>query len=274
VAFLTGLTDRFGIECDLDRENEELDPYKLAVGLKRAAEELGVEIFEGTRVLTVDKDNPVRLIGEGFSVRAPRVIVGANGYMPKLGIAADRIFPVHTGAAVTTPMPEEVLSGFPASVHIMTNREMYVWGRKTPGGRLLLGSGAEYYYDNGLHDTGERYLFRALRRFMEDKHPELGDYPFEFAWTGPMGVTGDQEPVIGTEGRDDNIFYCAGYSGLGIAMGTRAGSWLAGMLEGESPPAWLFRDTFRFPGEPLRYVGVNGTINLMNLSLLSMAKHE
>jgi glycine/D-amino acid oxidase-like deaminating enzyme len=156
----------------------------------------------------------------------------------------------------------------------MTNREMYVWGRKVRGRRLLLGSGAEYYYDNGLHDTGGRYLFRALRRFMEKRHPELLDYPFEFAWTGPMGVTGDQEPVIGTTGRDDNIFYCGGYSGLGITMGTRAGLWLAGMLDGEAPPGWLFRDTLAFPGEPLRYIGVNGAINLMNLSLLSMAKHE
>ncbi len=40
------------------------------------------------------------------------------------------------------------------------------------------------------------------------------------------------------------------------------------------PPDWLFRDTFRFPGEPLRYLGVNGVINLMNLSLLRMKKHE
>ncbi len=272
--FAISFIDRLGIECDLDRENEELDPYKYAVGLKAAAERAGVRVYEGTRVVEIDKGNPVRLAGDGFTLQAPRVIVATNGYMPKLGVAAERIFPVHTGVAVTTPMPDEVLSGFPASLHIMTNREMYVWGRKVPGKRMLMGSGAEYYYDNGLCDTSERYVFAALERFMKESHPELTDYPFEYTWTGPMGVTEDQEPVMGTEGKDGNIFYCGGYAGLGIAMGTRAGQWLAGMLEGAAPPDWLFRDTFRFPGEPLRFIGVNSAINLMNLSLLSMKKHE
>ena len=272
--FAIGLIDRLGIECDLHRDNEELDPYKYAVGLKAGAERAGVRVYEGTRVVDLDKGNPVKLAGKGFSLQAPRVVVATNGYMPKLGVAADRIFPVHTGAAVTTPMPEEVLSGFPASLHLMTNREMYAWGRKVPGKRMLMGSGAEYYYDNGLRDTSDRYLFPALRRFMTKAHPVLADYPFEYAWTGPMGVTGDQEPVMGTEGKDGNILYCGGYTGLGIAMGTRAGQWLARMLEGAAPPDWILRDTFRFPGEPLRYIGVNGTINLMNLSLLSMKKHE
>jgi hypothetical protein len=50
---------------------------------------------------------------------------------------------------------------------------------------MLMGSGAEYYYDNGLCDTSERYLFPALARFMKKRHPELTDYPFEYTWTGP-----------------------------------------------------------------------------------------
>ncbi len=252
VGFAIDLIDHLGIECDLHREIEELDPYKYAVGLKAAAGRAGVRVYEGTRVADIDKGNPVRLVGNGCSLKAPRVIVATNGYLPKLGVAAERIFPVHTGVAVTTPMPEEVLSGFPASLHIMTNGEMYVWGRKAPGKRMLMGSGAEYYYDNGLCDTSERYLFAALERFTKKRRPELTDYPFEYTWTGPMGVTGDQEPVMGTEGKEGNIFYCGGYAGLGIAMGTRAGQWLAGMLEGTAPPDWLLRDTFRFPGEPLR----------------------
>ena len=138
----------------------------------------------------------------------------------------------------------------------------------------VIGGGVTGLYDNGLCDTRERYLFAALERFMKKRQPELTDYPFEYTWTGPMGVTGDQEPVMGTEGKEGNIFYCGGYAGVGIAMGTRTGQWLAGMLEGTAPPDWLLRDTFRFPGEPLRYIGVNSVINLMNLSLLRMKKHE
>jgi hypothetical protein len=58
-----------------------------------------------------------------------------------------------------------------------------------------------------------------------------------------------------------------------MAMGVKAGLLLAGMLDGIDPPSWLQRDLLGLPGEPLRYVGVNMFINLMNLSLYSMPKH-
>ncbi len=264
VGYTIDLIDRLGIKCDLDRKNEELDPYKYAVGLKAAAEQAGVQVYENTRVVDVDKGNPARLAGDGFSLKAPHVIVATNGYMPKLGMGAERIFPVHTGVAVTTPMPNEMRS---ALLRIITDPETEIWGREVPGERMLMGSGAEYYYDNGLYDTSHRRLFPALRQYMTSQYSELVDYPYEFTWTGPLGMTGDQEPVIGAVGKDKNILYCGGYSALGLALGTLAGQWLAGMLEGDAPPDWLFRDMLRFPNEPLRYIGVNSAINLMNLGL-------
>lgn len=264
VGYSIGLIDRFGIKCDLDRKNEELDPYKYAVGLKAVAERAGVQVYENSRVVNINKGNPARLAGDGFSLKAPHVIVATNGYMPKLGIGAEYIFPVHTGVAVTTPMPEEKRS---ALLRIITAPESSIWGRDVLGQRMLMGSGAEYYYDNGLFDTSHRRLFPALWRYMISQYPELIDYPYEFAWTGPLGMTKDLAPVIRAEGKDKNIIYCGGYSALGLALGTLVGRWLAGMLDGDIPPDWLFRDLFRFPNEPLRYIGVNSAINLMNLGV-------
>jgi glycine/D-amino acid oxidase-like deaminating enzyme len=264
LAYTIGLIDRFGIACDLDRKNELIDPYKYAVGLKAAAERAGVDIYENTRVRNFDKDNPTSLTGDGFSLKTPRVIVATNGYMPQLGIGAEHIFPVHTGVAVTAPMPSEKRS---ALFKVIADPELGLWGRVAPEQRMLMGAGAEYYYNNGLYDTSHRRLFPALRQYMTSQYSDLIDYPYEFTWTGPLGMTLDQQPVIGLEGKDNNILYCGGFSALGLALGTRAGSWLAGMLNGEDPPAWLFRDMFRFPDEPLRYISVNSAINLMNLGV-------
>ncbi len=273
-AYAAGLIDRFGIACDLDRAHTQVDPYRYAVGLKRAAEGLGAVVCERSRVVSIRDGSTVTVSGRGFSLEAPRLVVAGNGYMPKLGVAADRIFPVHTGAAVTPPLPAEVLDALPDEVFVKTSSEMYMWGRKAPGGRLLVGSGAKYFYDNGLYHDQERFLFAALHRFMVRTYPALRPYPFEHAWTGPMGCTTDQEPVIGRAGDVGNVLYCGGYTGHGLAMGTKAGSFLAGLLDGEPPPAWLLRRPLGLPGEPLRYVGVNMIINLMTLSLYSMAKHD
>ncbi len=274
VAHVMELVDRFGIECDLERQPvTQLDPYRYACGLKKAAEGLGAAVHEGTRVVSIRKGPVVELAGEGFTLRAPNLVVATNGYTPKLGIAAERIFPVHTAAAVTPPLPAEVLRTIPDSIFVHTSAEMYMWGRKTPGMRVLVGAGATYFYDNGLHYSGDRFFFPALHRFMAKTYPQLARTPFEHTWTGPMGATSDQEPIIGTAGENGNIHYGGAYSGHGIAMGTKTGSFLAGLIHGEAPPAWMLRKTIDMPGEPFRYVGVNLVIKMMNLGLYHMPKH-
>jgi gamma-glutamylputrescine oxidase len=275
VARVLDLVDRFGIDCDLERAPvAQLDPYRYAAGLKQAAAGLGAVIHEGTRVASIVPGRPVRIVGDRFALEAPRLAVATNGYTPKLGIAADRIFPVHTAAAVTGPLPAEVLAEIPDSIFVSTSQEMYMWGRKAPGGRVLVGAGARYFYDNGLRHRGDGFLFPAMHRVMAREFPPLAPFPFEHAWTGPMGCTVDQEPILGRTGEDGNIFYGGAYSGHGLAMGTRMGEFLAGAVDGAAVPAWLGRDLTPVPPEPLRYVGVNMTINLMNLGLYSMAKHE
>ncbi len=274
VAHVIEIVDRFGIGCDLERAPAtQLDPYRYAVGLKRAVLGLGAAVHEGSRVRSLEDGDTVTVRGDGFVLRAPKVIVATNGYTPKLGIAASRLFPAHTAAAVTGPLPREILRDIPDSILVMTSGEMYMWGRKAPGGRVLVGAGARYFYDNGLYHKGDGFLFPALHRTMAKAFPALATRPFEHTWTGPMGCTTDQEPIIGRTGRSGNIIYCGGYSGHGIAMGTKAGSFLAGMLQGESPPAWMLRPTQSLPGEPLRYVAINTVINMMNLGMCHMEKH-
>jgi glycine/D-amino acid oxidase-like deaminating enzyme len=274
VDLVMSLVDRFGLSCDLERAPEtQLDPYRYAGGLATAARGLGAAIYEGTRVGAIRHGPKVELAGDGFTLRAERVVVAANGYMPRLGVAADRIVPVHTAAAVTGPLPDDVLRQVPDSIFVNTSPEMYLWGRKAPGGRVLVGGEAVYYYDNGLDHRDDPLLAGALHRCMARNFPSLARYPFEEVWTGPMGSTSDQEPILGTIGEGGNVLYGGAYAGHGIAMGTKNGSFLAGMLDGEAPPAWLLRRTVRFPLEPLRYVAVNLVINMMNLGLFHMPKH-
>ena len=275
VEHVIGIVERHRIECDLERDPEtRLDPYRYAVGLKRAAEGLGAVVHEGSRVRGLEDGSTVTLRGDGFVLRAAKVIVATNGYTPKLGVAGRRLFPAHTAAAVTPPLPPEILADVPESILVMTSGEMYMWGRKAPGGRVLVGAGARYFYDDGLCYKGDRFLFPALHRCLAKEFPALARFPFEHAWTGPMGCTTDQEPIIGTHGESRNIIYCGGYCGHGMAMGTRAGAFLAGMLHGEPPPAWLLRPTQDLPPEPLRYVVINSVINMMNLGLYHMPKRD
>src|SRR5258706_7669879 len=119
VAHVIELVDRFGIGCDLERgPATQLDPYRYAIGLKRAAQGLGAEIHEGTRVLSFEDGPRVTLRGDRFTLRAPKVVVAVNGYMPRLGIARSRLFPAHTAAAGTRPLPPAVLAPLSHHIHV------------------------------------------------------------------------------------------------------------------------------------------------------------
>src|SRR5207249_11988269 len=138
------------IGCDLERAPvTQLDPYRYAIGLKRAAQSLGAAVHEGSPVKTIEDASPAVARGERFVLRAPRLIVATNGYTPKPGIAASRLFPAHTAGAVTGPVPPDEGKADPDSILVMSSRQPDRSGRKPPGRRAPVGVGAEHVDHSG-----------------------------------------------------------------------------------------------------------------------------
>ena len=81
--YLAGRVDRDG--CAL------VDPARLAWGLARAAESLGVQIAEGTRVEDVTVDGGrVRVQTASGTVTAAHVVLATNAFRPLLARCASR----------------------------------------------------------------------------------------------------------------------------------------------------------------------------------------
>ena len=55
--------------------------------------------------------------------------------------------------------------------------------------------------------------------------PLLADYPIEFKWSGLVALTLDYFPHIGQV--EDRVLFAGGYNGIGVAMGTLLGKYLA-----------------------------------------------
>ena len=62
--------------------------------------------------------------------------------------------------------------------------------------------------------------------------PELADVPFEFRWSGLVGMTLDSVPHVGR--LDDRTLYSVGYNGAGVAMSSLMGRYLASLVRGET----------------------------------------
>ena len=82
-----------------------VDPARLAWGLKAAAEQLGVRIYEDTKATALERDGVGVLVTTPLGdVRAARVALGTNAFKPLLRRMRHYIAPVYDYCMVTEPL--------------------------------------------------------------------------------------------------------------------------------------------------------------------------
>jgi glycine/D-amino acid oxidase-like deaminating enzyme len=136
--------------------------------------------------------------------------------------------------------------------------------RKTPDGRVLMGSGSGPIVYGGRLDTSSVSHDRAsaaraeagLRRLL----PALAAVPVAGAWGGAIDVASDRLPYFGTL-PGTRIHFGCGYSGHGVNPAYIGGRCLASLVLGNKD-AWstlplCTRTRPRLPPEPFRYISGN-----------------
>src|SRR5690606_11265541 len=107
-------------------------------GLRDAAARLGARVHERTRVVRVEPGRIETLAGE---VRAERVVVATNAWLPALGPCARQVVPLFARAIVTRPLPVDVARGLGGATRdaVIDARAFFHYHRLTLDHRLLLG---------------------------------------------------------------------------------------------------------------------------------------
>jgi glycine/D-amino acid oxidase-like deaminating enzyme len=202
-----------------------VQPARLVRALRRAALAAGVELYERSRVVSV-QTGEVRT-DEG-SVRAGDVVLATNAWLSGWGPARRRLTPFGSYVVLTEPVPELLEKiGWTGGEAIADGRMFLHYFRTTDDGRVLMGSGSGPIGREGVVDarffTDAPTIARAergLRRLL----PQLAAARVEAAWGGPIDVSSDQLPFFGTQ-PGARIHYGAGYSGNGVGP-----SWLGGKI--------------------------------------------
>lgn len=209
----------------LDKRAGTVNPYAYVTGLAKAAQRLGVKIFENTAVNAVVKSNAQWCVqtAQG-SVTADKVILATNAYTqgewteilktiyfvkyyqiasePLTGDVADRILPHKNGSWDTRLALSSI--------------------RRDKNGRLLLGTVGSY--------EGKESIYVSWANTMSKKYfPDLGKINWQYQWTGQFGFTSDHimrifEPASG-------ILAATAYNGRGITTGTLIGKAFAQYLQ-------------------------------------------
>lgn len=210
----------------LDMGAAHLHPLNLALGLAKAADEAGVQIFEQTRVTEIVEGEPATLKTATGNVRAKHLLLACNGYLgdlePKVGT---RVMPINSYMVATEPLSAELAHDLIANnVAVADSRFVVNYYRLSADKRMLFG---------GRESYGYRYpedIAASVRKRMLGIHPQLKDARIDYYWGGALGITMNRMPHVARLA--PNILSASGYSGHGLGMSTLCGQLLAEAIAG------------------------------------------
>ncbi|MBI5503409.1 MAG: FAD-binding oxidoreductase [Deltaproteobacteria bacterium] len=213
-----------------------VNPAKLARGMKPIVESAGVEVRERTVVLRVRTGKIHRIETEMGEISAPALVLGLNGYAPKLGFFRDRVLPLCSYVIATEPLSRAQWDaiGWRNRQGIADMRVLFDYQRPTADGRIVIGgSDAPYFAEDDLSSGNYKPAIEAVTRSLFATFPQLEGLRIEHAWGGTMGFTTDFTPSVGVTGDHENIFYGVAYNGEGVAFAQTAGRIIAELMAGQ-----------------------------------------
>lgn len=223
-------------------------PLNYCLGLADAAVAAGVQIFEQSRVLSVDTGAEPSAKTASGEVRAQHMILAGNAYLqgtvPQL---YRRLMPVGSYILATEPLGENRAQGLIRGNDAVCDVNFIVnYFRRSEDDRLLFGGRATY---SGREPQD---LFGFMRPRMLAVFPQLEDVALEYCWGGYIGITVDRMPDIGRLG--PSTLYAQGFSGQGVALSGICGRLLAEAIRGQAERFDVLSrlDHPPFPGGPLR----------------------
>ncbi|OYU44516.1 MAG: FAD-dependent oxidoreductase [Burkholderiales bacterium PBB4] len=234
-----------------ERASGHLHPLKYGLGLAKAALDLGVQIFEHSAVIGLQRGNSVEARTIQGAVRASFAVLTGNCTLSEYGprvapeIAA-RIMPVGTYIIGTAPLNADLCQQL---IHrgaaVCDNNFILDYFRFSADHRLLFGGRVSY------STRTPRDLQSVMSRRLGEVFPQLNAVPIEYVWGGFVDISMNRAPDFGRLG--SNVYYLQGFSGHGVALTGLGGLLVAQAIVGQAERFDVFAKLQHrnFPGGPL-----------------------
>lgn len=209
------------------------NPRLAAPAFAQAAERLGAQVFEDTRIVAAGKQ------GEDFELaaddgrlfRAPILLVTAGAWAGKITAWFDEPVPL-TPRAPTMTVTEPVPYAIAPSVGVMTPEEIEtVYFRQVARGNIVMGGStrAPSYPDEYRAYVMPQNTLTQLQHIRR-LAPGLANLQIIRVWSGIEGYTTDSQPVMGPSAKVPGLFHAFGFSGAGFQVGPGVGETMAELI--------------------------------------------
>jgi glycine/D-amino acid oxidase-like deaminating enzyme len=252
----------------LQPANGMVHPARLAWGLRRACLELGVRIFENTKVTGVeDVGNAVLVKTSAGHVRSRRVALATNAFPPLLKHLSFYMVPVYDYVLMSEPLSSAQRNeiGWHGREGLSDSANQFHYYQITPEGRILWGGyDAIYHWNNGVspHLENRPVSFGRLAEHFFQTFPQLEGLHFTHAWGGVIDTCSRYTAFWGQAYRG-KVAYALGYTGLGVGASRFGAQVMLDLLDskktGRTSLKMVKTRPFPFPPEPFRSLVVNFT---------------
>lgn len=251
------------------RENANVHPAKLAAELARHASELGVEIYEQTRVLRLDAqgDEPLQFETDRGTVTAERAALCTNVFPSLLKRFTFHTVPVYDYVLMTEPLSDEQLAsiGWAGREGLADMANQFHYSRLTSDNRILWGGYDAVYFAGGRirsHYEDRMESHRKLASHFFTTFPQLAGLKFTHRWAGVIDTSTRFCAFYG-QAHNGRVQYVAGFTGLGVGATHFAADVIVDRLEGritERTELQMVKQVpLPFPPEPIASMGINMT---------------
>jgi glycine/D-amino acid oxidase-like deaminating enzyme len=223
----------------------KLHPALYYKGLLEACRRRGVTVCAKAAVTAIDRTGSAWRIETGRgAVSAGDVVIATNGYTGGLTPALRRrVVPVASHIIATEELPRDLArSLIPKGRTLSDTRRVLCYYRMSPDGRRVVFGGRARFTQ-----VDPTVSAPILHRYMADRFPQLRGVKITHAWTGNVAFTLDALPHMGQR---DDLHYCLGCNGSGVAMMTYLGWQTARKIARVANYACSL-DTEEFPDHPL-----------------------
>jgi glycine/D-amino acid oxidase-like deaminating enzyme len=245
-----------------------VNPGKLAWGLARAAEQLGVRIFERTKVTGLSEESGQIVAKTGYGqVRAPKVALATNIFPNLVRRARPYVIPVWDYVLMTEPLTSQQMEsiGWKGRQGIGDGGNQFHYYRLSADNRILWGGyDAIYHYGSGLgEDLAQRpESFVKLASHFFATFPQLEGVRFSHTWGGAID-TSTRFCALWGQAYGGKVSYVLGYTGLGVGA-TRFGAQvmldhLHGRRTERTELTMVKSKPIPFPPEPVKSAGIQLT---------------
>ncbi len=248
-----------------------IDPARLCWGLKKALLQLGVRIFEGTRLLGIEPagSDSMKSNCAGGVIHSDKVLLATNAFPSAIGRIRRSIVPVWDYQLSTEPLTDEQCEkiGWPKSRHALADyNNMFHYFRLTRDNRITWGGGGSVrYYFNGGTDAGladAPACYEQLAREFFKYFPQLEGVRFSNKWGGII-ATSTRFCMVPGVAYDGRLAWSVGYTGNGVGA-SRFGARIGIELLGYQPSdilnmRFVTGKVMPWAPEPFRWVGIRMT---------------